>query len=56
MDFVGAHDWMANNAYCGHRGGVNILYADVSVKWSPPFSTEAWNKSAPQAWVRWAKE
>lgn len=56
MDFVGAHDWMVNNAYCGHRRGVNILYADGSVKWSRPFSTEAWNKTAPQSWVRWARE
>jgi len=56
MDFVGTHDWMVNNAYCGHRRGVNILYADGSVKWNRPFSTEAWNTNAPQAWVRWAKE
>lgn len=56
MDFVGTHDYMVNNAYCGHRRGVNILYADGSVKWNRPFSTEAWNTNAPQAWVRWAKE
>jgi len=56
MDFVGTHDYMVNNAYCGHRRGVNLLYADGSVKWNRPFSTEAWNTNAPQAWVRWAKE
>ena len=56
MDFVGAHDYMVNNAYCGHRRGVNILYADGSVKWNRPFSTEPWNTNAPQPWVRWARE
>jgi prepilin-type processing-associated H-X9-DG protein len=56
MDFVGAHDWMVNNGHCGHRRGVNILYADGSVKWSRPFSTEAWNTKAPQSWLTWAKE
>jgi hypothetical protein len=33
-----------------------FLYADGSVKWSRPFSSEAWNANAPQAWARWAKE
>jgi prepilin-type processing-associated H-X9-DG protein len=56
MDFVGTHDYMLNNAYCGHRRGVNILYADASVKWTRPFSTEAWNTNAPQAWVRWSRD
>jgi prepilin-type processing-associated H-X9-DG protein len=56
MDFVGAHDWMVNNAYCGHRRGVNILYADGSVKWSRPFSSEVWNTNAPRAWAGWARE
>jgi prepilin-type processing-associated H-X9-DG protein len=56
MDFVGAHDYMVNHAYCGHRRGVNILFADGSVKWSRAFSTEAWNTNAPQAWVRWTRE
>ncbi|HYG34024.1 MAG TPA: hypothetical protein VEC99_04530, partial [Clostridia bacterium] len=56
MDFTGAHDWMVMNAYCGHRRGVNILYADGTVKWSPPFATEVWNKDASQSWARWAKE
>ncbi len=56
MDFVGAHDWMVNNGYCGHRRGVNILYADGTVKWSRPFSTEAGNKGAPQGWLQWARE
>ncbi len=56
MDFVGAHDWMVNNGYCGHRRGVDILYADGTVKWSRPFSTEAWNQDAPQGWLKWALE
>lgn len=56
MDFVGAHDWMVNHAYCGHRRGVNILYADGAVKWSPPFSTEVRNPPASPSWLNWAKE
>lgn len=54
MDFVGTHDWMVAHGHCGHRRGVNILYADGTVKWSRPFSTEAWNKSAAQSWLQWS--
>jgi prepilin-type processing-associated H-X9-DG protein len=55
VDFVGAHDWMTSNGYCGHRRGVNILYADGTVKWSPPFSTEVGGKSTHR-WLDWAKQ
>jgi len=55
MDFVGAHDWMTSNDYCGHRRGVNILYADGTVKWSPPFSTEIGGKSNHR-WLDWARQ
>jgi prepilin-type processing-associated H-X9-DG protein len=54
MDFVGTHDWMTRNEYCGHRRGVNILYADGTVKWSPPFTTEGGDSSHP--WIDWARE
>lgn len=47
MEFVGTHDWMTVNHYCGHRGWVNILYADGSVRWSRPLGLERWNKNAP---------
>lgn len=55
MDFVGTHDWMTRNDYCGHRRGVNILYADGTVKWSPPFSTEIGGKSS-DCWIDWARQ
>lgn len=56
MDFVGAHDWMTANHYCGHRGGVNILFADGTVRWSPPYSSECLNQKAPRGWLKWASE
>ncbi|MDP2990730.1 MAG: hypothetical protein Q8O57_09230, partial [Kiritimatiellota bacterium] len=37
MDFVAVHDWMVAQGHCGHRRGVNILYADGTVKWISPF-------------------
>ena len=46
-DFVIAHDWMAKNQFSGHRGGVNILYADGSVKRMAPFSETEWD-----AWLK----
>jgi len=42
MDFVGTHDWMVSVKSCGHRGGVNILYADGSVKWAEPPTQKEW--------------
>ena len=56
MDFVGAHDWMVSNHYCGHRGGVNVLYADGAVRWIKPISSEPWNETSSQTWVDWARE
>jgi len=56
IDFVAAHDWMTVNHYSGHRGGVNVLYADGTVKWIPPFSTEQWNKASGGRWGDWARE
>jgi len=55
MDFVGTHDWMTRNDYCGHRRGVNILYADGTVKWSPPLSTENDDNSS-RRWIDWARQ
>jgi prepilin-type processing-associated H-X9-DG protein len=46
-DFVIAHDWMTKNQFCGHRGGVNILYADGSVKRTAPFGKAEWEE-----WLR----
>jgi prepilin-type processing-associated H-X9-DG protein len=46
-DFVIAHDWMTKNRFCGHRGGVNILYADGSVKRTAPFDKAEWEE-----WLR----
>lgn len=35
---------------------VNVLDADGKVQRSRPFSTEAWNKTASQSWLQWARE
>jgi prepilin-type processing-associated H-X9-DG protein len=43
-DFVIAHDWMTKNHFCGHRGGVNILYADGSVRRTAPFGKAEWEE------------
>ncbi len=43
-DFVIAHDWMTKNQFCGHRGGVNILYADGSVNRTAPFGKAEWEE------------
>jgi prepilin-type processing-associated H-X9-DG protein len=56
MDFVAPHDWMVRNRYCGHRGGVNVLYADGTVKWSEPFSSNPFDDKAARRWTDWAKE
>ena len=56
MDCVAAHYWMVDNHYCGHRGKVNVLYADGTVKQVTPFSVDAWNMSPTGTWNDWARE
>jgi prepilin-type processing-associated H-X9-DG protein len=35
MDFVAPHEWLVSAGYAGHRGGVNVLFADGTVRWMP---------------------
>jgi prepilin-type processing-associated H-X9-DG protein len=56
MDFVAPHDYMVENRYCGHQGGVNVLYADGSVKWSRTFSSDPSPQKGKFGWVNWARE
>jgi len=46
MDFVGIYKWMVEVRSCGHQGGVNILYADGSVKRGDAIDMDAWNEWA----------
>jgi len=46
MDFVGIHKWMVEVRSCGHQGGVNILYADGSVRRGDAIDMDAWNEWA----------
>lgn len=55
MDFVGAHDWMVENGFCGHRRGVNALFADGSVRRIPPLSTEVPPREGRRSWLEWAR-
>jgi prepilin-type processing-associated H-X9-DG protein len=45
MDMIGPHAWLIANRHAGHHGGVNVLFADGSVRWMEGFS---WNE-----WGRW---
>jgi prepilin-type processing-associated H-X9-DG protein len=36
MDLAAAHEWLVVNRYAGHRGGVNVLYADGHVALDSP--------------------
>ena len=56
MDCVGAHYWLVDSHHCGHRGKVNVLYADGTVKQMTPYSTDDWNKSPSGTWKDWARE
>jgi prepilin-type processing-associated H-X9-DG protein len=55
MDFVGTHDYMCAIQSCGHRGGVNVLYADGTVKWDKALPTP-WSKDTPMSWQTWANQ
>lgn len=56
MDCVAAHYWMVDNHHCGHRGKVNVLYADGTVKQITPFSVDDWQISPSGTWKDWARE
>ena len=56
MDCVAAHYWMVDNHHCGHRGKVNVLYADGTVKPMTPYSVDDWQKSPSGTWKDWARE
>jgi prepilin-type processing-associated H-X9-DG protein len=56
MDCVGSHYWLVDSHNCGHRGKVNVLYADGSVKQMTPYSTDDWQKSPSGMWKDWARE
>ena len=56
MDCVGTHYWLVDSHNCGHRGKVNVLYADGTVKQITPFSTDDWNKSPSGTWKDWARK
>ena len=45
-DIVIVHDWMVKNHFCGHRGKVNVLYADGHVT---PIAARDW-LSSNSAW------
>jgi len=56
MDCVGSHYWMVDNHHCGHRGKVNVLYADGTVGQIIPYSTDDWQPSPSGMWKDWARE
>ncbi len=61
MDFVAVNQWMVLNACAGHRGGVNVLYADGSIKWLYPFPPKEGNndwvreEKSLAGWLEWAR-
>jgi len=61
MDFVAVHEWMVRNGVCGHRGAVNVLYADGTVKCTWPFAYDerenVWRREGKSVdpWLRWAR-
>ena len=42
-DLVVVHDWLVKNHFCGHRGKVNVLYADGTVRSVQPFDRKFWD-------------
>jgi prepilin-type processing-associated H-X9-DG protein len=52
MDVWGPHPFMISHQHAGHHGGVNVLFADGSVRWMESFDWSAWaaagNKVAEQ--------
>lgn len=42
MNFVAPHPWMVAQGHAGHRGGVNVLLADGTVRWVKPFQWADW--------------
>ena len=56
MDCVGTHYWLVDSHNCGHRGKVNVLYADGTVKQITPFSTDDWQMSPSGMWKDWARQ
>ena len=57
MDFVGVHDYMVTNRYCGHLGKVNILYADGTVRLGEPPLYQFRRKTKEKTyWIDWAKQ
>jgi len=62
MDFVVAGEWLCRNGIAGHRGAVNVLYADGTVRCTWPFADSpekgVWKREFDSLtpWAQWAKE
>jgi prepilin-type processing-associated H-X9-DG protein len=62
MDFVAAHEWLCIHGGAGHLGGVNVLYADGTVRCGWPFAlpddADAWrrDRAAMEQWLEWARQ
>ncbi len=42
MDLVGIHEFLFNRHHGGHQGGVNVLFADGTVRWIESFNWDKW--------------